>query len=63
MLEYGEIYLPNMFYVMQVIKHWKMKLDAKNPIGIQLGFDCIDLYMNLLRLKLNLCIFLYELTL
>jgi hypothetical protein len=33
-LEYGEIYLANMFYVMQAIRHWKMKLNEENPIRV-----------------------------
>jgi hypothetical protein len=28
-------------------KALEMKLDVENLIGVQLGFNCIDLYMNL----------------
>jgi hypothetical protein len=34
-----------------------MKLDAKNPIGVQLGFDYIGWYMNIYTYNLIFAIF------
>jgi hypothetical protein len=45
------------FLIMQVVRHWKMKLNVKNVIGIQLGFDCISWYMNLYACNLFFVIF------
>jgi hypothetical protein len=34
-----------------------MKLNAKNPIGVQLGFDCTSWYMNIYTYNLIFAIF------